>query len=216
MRTRPANFWHRLKEISMFFEGRDKVHKTMRRLVKKLEKAGIAYVLLGGMAVNAHGHERTTKDVDVLVTPEGLEEFKRRYVPKDYGTVPGRPRRFADGLNGVTVDFLITGRFPGSGRPGPVPFPDPNRVAETIKEIKVVDLVTLIQLKLAARRHQDFADVVNLIGPHNLDETFADKLHPSLRRDYMECLEEKRREDAYESREGEPPPGQNEAPDSGF
>ena len=60
---------------------------------------------------------------------------------------------------------------------------------------------TLIQLKLAARRHQDFADVVNLIRVHNLDESYQEKLHPSLHRDYVECLEEKRREDEYESRE---------------
>ena len=57
-----------------------------------------------------------------------------------------------------------------------------------------------IQLKLAARRHQDFADVVNLIHFNNLDESFADGLHPSVRRDYIECLEEKRRDDEYEAR----------------
>ena len=64
-----------------------------------------------------------------------------------------------------------------------------------------INLETLIQLKLAARRHQDFADVVNLIRVHNLDESYQAKLHPSLHRDYIECLEEKRREDEYESRE---------------
>ena len=67
----------------------------------------------------------------------------------------------------------------------------------------VVNLLTLLTLKLAARRHQDFADVVNLLRIHNLDETFAEKLHPSLHRDYTECLEEKRREDEYEAREAE-------------
>ena len=56
--------------------------------------------------------------------------------------------------------------------------------------------------KLAARRHQDFADVVNLIHFNGLDESFAERLHPSLRRDYIECLEEKRREDEYEARNG--------------
>jgi hypothetical protein len=33
------SFWDRLKEIDMFFQGRDPVHKTMRRAVKRLEKA---------------------------------------------------------------------------------------------------------------------------------------------------------------------------------
>ena len=48
----PFRFMTRLKEISMFFAGKDEVHKTLRRLVKRLERAGIAYDILGGQAVN--------------------------------------------------------------------------------------------------------------------------------------------------------------------
>ena len=44
--------------------------------------------------------------------------------------------------------------------------------------------------------------MVNLISVHNLDESFADRLHPTLRRDYIECLEEKRREDEFIARNG--------------
>ena len=69
-----------------------------------------------------------------------------------------------------------------------------------IKNVSVIDLPTLIQLKIAARRHQDFGDVVNLIRVHNLDESFQVRLHPSTHRDFIECLEEKRREDEYEER----------------
>jgi hypothetical protein len=88
-------------------------------------------------------------------------------------------------------------------------------VSETIERIRVVDLPTLIQLKLAARRYQDFADVVNLIRVHNLDESFQAKLHPALHQDYIECLEEKRREQEYEARQDEaleegPGEGKNE------
>jgi hypothetical protein len=202
MKTRPFNYWKRLKEISMFFQGKDDVHKTMRRLVKRLEKAEIPYAILGGMAVNAHRYERTTGDVDVLLTQDGLEEFKKQFVPKQYSTVEGRPRRFVDRVNKVTLDVLVTGRFPGSGRPGPIAFPDPSAVSEIIRKVCVVDLVTLIQLKLAARRYRDFGDVVELIRFNNLDEAFAERLHHSVRRDYIECLEEKRREDEYEAREG--------------
>jgi hypothetical protein len=154
---------------------------------------------MGGMAVNAHRYERTTKDLDVLLTPKGLEEFRKRFVPKNYQTVPGRSRRFVDRINNVTLDILLEGLFPGSGEPGPIPFPDPAQVSETVNSIQVVDLVTLIQLKLAARRYRDFADVVELIRFNDLDESFAEQLHKSVRGDYVECLEEKRREDTYES-----------------
>src|SRR5205807_8160781 len=51
---RPKTFWQGMKEVSMFFQGRDEVHKTMRRLAKRLEKADIPYVVVGGMAVFAH------------------------------------------------------------------------------------------------------------------------------------------------------------------
>jgi hypothetical protein len=200
--TNPFSFQRRLKEISMFFQKRDEVHKTMRRLVGRLQKAGIAHAVMGGMAVNAHRYERTTKDVDVLLTPEGFDEFRRLFVPKYYENLPGRVRRFFDKSNNKGVDILIAGQFPGSGKPGPVAFPDPKDVQETINDIQVVDLTTLIQLKLAARRFQDFGDVVNLIRIHELDESFQDRLHRSVRRDYIECLEEKRREDQYEERNG--------------
>jgi hypothetical protein len=185
----------------MFFQKNDPVHKTMRRLVKRLEKAAIPYAIVGGMAVNAHGHHRTTADLDILLSAEGFEIFKQRFVPKNYAVQEGRPRRFEDRTNEVKVDFLITGRFPGSGKPGPIVYPDPTAVATRIENASVIDLPTLIQLKLAARRYQDFADVVNLISVHDLDESFAERLHKTLRGDYIECLEEKRREDEYEARE---------------
>ena len=187
----------------MFFEGTDKVHQTMRRVAEKLESAGIAYAIVGGMAVNAHRHARTTGDVDFLLTSGGMDTFRRLYVGGDFDPVPGRPRRFTDRANGVTFDILITGLFPGSGKPGPIAYPDPADVSERIADRRVVNLTTLIQLKLAARRYQDFADVVNLIGVHNLDESFLDRLHPSVRGDFIECLEEKRREDEYEVRQDE-------------
>jgi hypothetical protein len=196
-----TDFWKRVKEIDLFFEGRGREHQTLRRLVQRLEKADIPYAVMGAMAVNAHGADRTTKDVDVLVTQEGLDRFRHRYVGKSYSPVAGRPRRFVENRSQISVDFLVTGRFPGSGKPGPIPFPHPEEASQKIKKANVVTLPQLIQLKLAARRHQDFGDVVLLIRVHNLDETFLDHLHPSVRGDFIECLEEKRREDEYEARE---------------
>ena len=183
----------------MFFDGKDEVHKTMRRLIRRLDRAGIPYAIMGGMAVYAHHYRRTTDDLDVLLTPKGFAEFRRRFVPKQYATTPKRSRRFVDTQNQVTLDVLITGYYPGMGEPGPITFPDPAKVGEPRGKVKVIDLPTLVQLKLAARRYQDFADVVNLIRFNELDESFKARLHPSVQRDYIECLEEKRREDEYEA-----------------
>jgi hypothetical protein len=193
--------WGRIKDVDMFFQKSDPVHKTLRRTIKNLEKAKIPYALMGGMAVNLHGYRRTTNDVDILLTAEGLAEFRKRFVPKHYEATPRRPRRFTDRKNQVIVDFLVTGLYPGNGQPGPIAFPDPAAVRTTIEGWEVINLAVLIELKLAARRHQDFADVISLIRAHELDESFLNRLHPSMRSDYIECLEEKRREDEYQARQ---------------
>jgi hypothetical protein len=202
MQTATFSFVRRLKEIDLFFQGKDEVHKSLRRIVKRLERAGIPYAIVGGMAVNAHKYQRTTADVDLLLTAEGLAEFVKRYVTKNYVRKPERTRQFLDKANDVGVDILVTGLFPGSGKPGPIAYPDPDEVGETIDRYQVVNLATLVQLTLAARRHRDFGDVVELIRFNDLDESFLPQLHPSVRSDFIECLEEKRREDEYQARNG--------------
>ena len=185
----------------MFFEGTDRVHQTMRRVAGCLQAVGIRYAIVGGMAVNAHRHQRTTGDVDFLLTAEGFAAFRKIAAAGEFDAVPGRPRRFSDRTTGASFDVLVSGHFPGSGDPGPISFPDPASVSQRMDDLEVVNLPTLVQLKLAARRYQDFADVVNLIRANNLDEDFKTALHPAVHADYIECLEEKRREDEYERRQ---------------
>src|SRR5262245_9208348 len=88
------SFMARLQEIGVFFQKRSPQHQTMRRLARRLKQARIPYAIAGAMAVNAHGAERTTRDVDVLLTPEGLERFRREFVGEAYDSVEGRSRRF--------------------------------------------------------------------------------------------------------------------------
>ncbi len=198
--TLPRTFGDRLTEIGMFFQGTDAVHQTMRRVAAALTAAGVPYAVVGGMAVNAHRHSRTTKDVDFLVSAAGWATLKGLVAAGQFAPTPGRPRRFTDPATGVLFDVLITGGYPGSGDPGPIAYPDPAAVSQTIDDLSVVDLPTLIQLKLAARRYQDFADVVSLARANGLDEAFADRLAPSVRDDFAECVAEMRREDEYEAR----------------
>src|SRR6266545_4986215 len=90
-------------------------------------------------------------------------------------------------------------RFIGSDSPGDAACCG-SQVSQNVENLRVVNLRTLIELKLAARRFQDFADVVSLIRANGLEESFAEQLHPSVRADFIDCLEEKRRDDAYERR----------------
>src|SRR5271170_452573 len=113
VQSKPFSFMDRLKEVGMFFQKRSPQHQAMRRLARRLKKADISYAVLGGMAVNAHGAERTTKDLDILLTPAGLERFRQEFVDDVYQQVEGRPRRFVERQSGVMVDCLVTGLYPG-------------------------------------------------------------------------------------------------------
>src|SRR5262249_5732923 len=135
------------------------------------------------------------------LTPKGFEQFKEELAAKFYRRVDGRPRRFVEKQSGVTLDVLVTGLYPGRGRPGPIAFPDPEQASQEIEKCRVLTLPHFVQLKLAAGRHYDLGDVVFLIRVHDLDEAFLEHLHPSVHPDFIECLEEKRREDEYEARE---------------
>lgn len=199
VKGRPFSATRELQELERFFMAKDKVHQTLRRVVKNLSKAKIDHAVMGGMALSAHRYRRATTDVDVLLTADGLAAFRQKFLGKDYDQAPRRPRRFIDRKNGVTIDMLVAGRFPGSGQPGPIAFPDPSAVAQEIEGIRYVNLATLIELKLAARRWRDFADVVELIRFNELDESFLKKLHRSTHSDFIECMEEKRREDEYDA-----------------
>src|SRR5262249_8753789 len=64
-----------LKEGSMHFEKENAVHKTLRKLAKRLDELGIPYAFVGGMALFYHGVRRFTEDVDLLVTRESLKEI---------------------------------------------------------------------------------------------------------------------------------------------
>src|ERR1041385_4687309 len=115
-KARPFGLIREIEETGMFFQGRDDVHQTFRRTVKRLEKVGIAYALVGAMALNAHRYRRATTDVDILLSARGFDEFRKRFVGKYYDPVAKRRCRFLDRRNGVAIDILVTGRFPGTGK----------------------------------------------------------------------------------------------------
>src|SRR5215212_8901370 len=89
--ARPFSFVERLREISMFFDGTDRVHQAMRTVARVFDENRIAYAIIGGMAVNAHGHVRTTGDVDFLVRSEAMPAIRALTARSVFTGVPGRP-----------------------------------------------------------------------------------------------------------------------------
>jgi hypothetical protein len=185
-----STFRGRLREAEEFFMGRGKVHQTMDRITKRLAGAGIPYAIIGGMAINAHGLERVTTDVDLLTTREGLDEIHKTVVGLGFvPNFPGARKKLKDTTTGVDVEFITTGEYPGDGKPKPVVFPDPRDVSVDIEGISVISLDKLIELKLASglsapHRVSDIGDVARLIQALKLPRELGEKLDASVRDEY--------------------------------
>lgn len=174
-----------------YFMGQADVQKAADRIAARLSELAIPYAICGGLAVTAHGHVRVTMDVDVLLTPAGLAQFKDRSLGRGWvERFPGS-RGVRDVEHGVPVDFLLTGGFPGDGAPKPVTFPDPSRVAIDLGAARVLSLPSLIELKLASGmsapdRPRDLDDVIQLIRANALAAEYAAQLDPSVRDKFRE------------------------------
>lgn len=171
--------------------GTSDVHQALARVTERLEELRIPYAVCGGMAVNAHGYQRTTTDIDVLLTPDGLARFKAASLGLGFVEKFPGSRGVRDAATRVPIDFLLTGGLPGDGTDRGVAFPDPTEVAVEIAGRRYLALSRLIELKLASGlsapdRLQDFADVIQLIRKNSLGEHFADQLHPYVQPKYRE------------------------------
>lgn len=190
----------------MYFEGKGPVPETLQRLAETLRAAGIPHIFVGATAVYAHGYERTTRDVDVCMRREDLEKFRREMVGREYQAVPDRSRRFVDKATGVTVDILVAGDIAGNARKQrDVRFPDPDEAVE-IDNLPLVSLARLIELKLVTWRLKDWADVIELIRTHSLEESFGDQFSALVRQAYLECYDQKIEEDRYNPEIHDTPP----------
>jgi hypothetical protein len=179
-----------MTEAGMFFEKAGRVWDTLRELERRLAEAGLDYVVIGGLALNAYNYPRQTIDVDIVLTPADFERFKAQFAGRAYRGLPKLPRRFLDPATEVTIDVLIAGQIAGNSKKNSsVRFPDPAE-AEVHADLRTVSLARLIELKLVTWRYKDWGDVVELIRRNNLPESFAEKLDPIIRSAYGECWDQ--------------------------
>src|SRR5215203_2667536 len=96
-----------LAELERFFMGDAKVHHALRRVAAKFRELNVPYAVAGGMAMSAHGYSRSTEDVDVLVTQEGLRVIHDSL--EGLGYVPPFPgsKQLRDVENSVRIEFLV-------------------------------------------------------------------------------------------------------------
>jgi hypothetical protein len=169
------------------------VDVALGELRKLLEDAGVAFRLVGGVAVVHHGYARTTEDLDVLVASDAPPRIDAHLASHGFERTSAARLRHVP--TGVRVDLLVEGT--------PLPrdatraYPSPDTLGQSPRDPHVTSLRGLVELKLRSHRHRDLADVVELLK--RLDEpryteveaTIDRSLRPelaSLRRDALEEL----------------------------
>lgn len=163
---------------------------TFEEIVRVLDAADVRFIVVGGVAVVAHGYGRLTRDLDLViqldadivrhafnalgslgygptapVTAEGLADpqQRQRWIEDKGMTVLNF---HSDRHRETPIDLFVT---------EPFDFDDEYRSALVVeiapgRDVRVVRLNTLLRLKDLAGRPQDVADALELRNLHGIDE----------------------------------------------
>lgn len=165
----------------------------LEQIFGALQGAEVRYLVVGGMAVIAHGHVRTTKDIDLVIAlePDNLRRALTALTQIGYRPkIPVPATDFADPTKreswvrdkGMVVFQLISDRF----RFEPLdifvtePFDFDAEYGRAVwKQINpdvsvpIVSVKQLLDMKRAAARPQDLADIAELSILERTDEPNA-------------------------------------------
>ena len=148
------------------------LHRELTRLVDALEDVGAEYALCGGLALDVHGHPRFTKDIDLLVPTDAMEQVVAQdrnlgYII-DAGLIPfdskgpraREVRRLSkvEGKELLTLDLLVLPPFLDRVWAEREEFEWEGRI------LRVVSRRGLVEMKRIAGRTQDLADLEVLEG----------------------------------------------------
>jgi hypothetical protein len=148
----------------------------------KLERHGVDYVAIGGIAANAHGSRRLTLDVDIIPEPAtsnyerlaaALDELNAPKTAVDSGFRSLDPR---DSFDLARADVLKLATEAGdldviNSAPGAPPYGDLRKRAIEVEvrgtRIRIASLDDLIAMKRAAGRPRDLRDIADLTADSN-------------------------------------------------
>jgi hypothetical protein len=142
-----------------------------------LDSHGVEYVVVGGLAVQVHGHARMTNDLDLIPSPTRANLARLADALRELGA-----RVLNEGSEGIAIDAGMLPRATlwqfatAAGDidvlhdvPGAIPY---SALRENALEVRLGDLVIpfagredLIRMKRAAGRPRDLGDVAALTEP---------------------------------------------------
>lgn len=148
-------------------------------ILRAFARHSVDFVVIGGFAVQTHGHLRTTKDLDIIPTPS-TENLTR--LGRALGEIEAQLRGVEAHLLGIDVtdardlaagaNFTLTTRhgwldvFAHDETPGAPPYEDLRARALEVEvagvAVAVASLDDLIRLKRAAGREIDLRDIAAL------------------------------------------------------
>lgn len=156
--------------------------RSVEAIVRALNEANVRYLIVGGLAVNAHGYERLTDDVDLVIglEPDNVIRGLRALGAIDYQmSIPVTPEAFADPARRdkwrEEKQMIVLKLWSDTHRRTPVdvfiyePFDFESEYATAMRETVVgscsapiVSYETLIRMKREAARPRDLADIADL------------------------------------------------------
>ena len=155
---------------------------SVETVVAALNSAGAEYLIVGGLAVNAHGYVRLTRDMDIVVrlTPDNAAKSLRALLDIGYQmSIPEKPDAFADAAARERwrqdKQMIVLKLWSDEHRRTPIdifvyePFPVAQELERCVAleispgvKAPVVTLATLLEMKRAVGRPQDFIDIEEL------------------------------------------------------
>ena len=153
----------------------DRFNRTLFAAAEALDKSGISYGLIGGVAASGMGRPRATHDVDIFVRPEDAEGALEALSKNDFRV---EKTDYNWLFKGWKEDILVDIIFKSSGD---IYFDDEMSTRTRYvqfhgRKIRVVSPEDFIIIKCA---------VHNEIGPHHWHDALAVLSHASLDWDYL-------------------------------
>ncbi len=150
----------------------------IQRLFEALARHGVEYLVIGGVAVQVHGHRRTTKDLDVMPAPGEENAGRLAAALEDLQAIViegSGDRLTAASAEQLALAAVVPPLLTEHGELHLLPEPKGTAGWDQMREralvvdldgveVPIVSLDDLIRMKLASGRPVDLADVEVLVA----------------------------------------------------